>query len=66
MPPCIWLVAIFPVPTTGCNLVPCFITSIGIVDGLWLAPEETADSGSTITGPEPVLPNLIWAAPLLM
>ena len=66
IPPCIWLVATLPLPTTGWSLEPCSITSIGIVEGLWFVPDETADSGSTITGPEPVFPNLTWAAPLLM
>ena len=55
--------ATLPEPTTGCNLGPCLITFIGMVV---LFPLEGDESASTITGPDPVLPNRISAAPLLI
>ena len=53
----------FPDPTTGWSLGPCFITSIGTVP---IEPFVGEESASTITGPEPVFPSLISAAPLFI
>ena len=60
IPPWIWFVAVWPLPTTGWSLEPWLTISITVVPDV---PLDGLSFELTITGPEPVLPSLTSACP---